>query len=452
MRPLRLAALGVALVLGAAALPGCRHGQTKDALTPHDQAEVYLQRKQWNDALPLLEQLHREKPADLEIARQLTEAQVRTERAEAFIARLESSDEGRPPAVTHYMLGLARFAGPAQADRAIAEFQQAVTLAPNEPEFQYRLGIALLESENYAASVPPLKKAQSLSPGRHEILLPLAKALHRSGDRDGAVAALRQLVDASPTEEEVQTARAIMDAIADPFVKVPRSERPKLEEGIAWLQDRDVPQQAIVSFEEILRDYPDLGAVHALLGLSYEKIDDAGRAMEEFRRAMELAPEDGRNPLYLGMLYQSRQRAEQAVPFFEQALKLNPLLDDAWFAVGDYYLERHDLEKAVHAFQVLSALQPQSPAARGKYALVLQMQGDFPAAEVQLKKVLDANPDNVEFMLRLGILNFERRKQAHSEAERTSASKEAETWLRKVLDAQPENAIASRALEQLHAQ
>ena len=35
MRPLRLAALGVAVVLGAAALPGCRHVQTKDALTPH---------------------------------------------------------------------------------------------------------------------------------------------------------------------------------------------------------------------------------------------------------------------------------------------------------------------------------------------------------------------------------------------------------------------------------
>ncbi|MBX5483189.1 MAG: tetratricopeptide repeat protein [Myxococcaceae bacterium] len=430
---------------------GCVHTAAQGALTPRDEVQLHLERKEYDAALPLLEELHRAAPSDLTIARQLTEAEVRTHRAESFIARLEKSDEGRPPAVTRYMLGLARFAGPAQADRAIADFEAAAALAPDEPEFHYRLGLALLESEQYTNALPPLQKARALAPDRHDLLLPLAKALHRTGDRKGAVETLRALVEAGPTPEEVRVARAIMNQIADPFAQIPQAARAKLDEGLLWLNDRDVPQQAIVAFEEILRDFPDLGEVHALLGLAWQKLDDAGRAMEELRRAIELLPEDGRCRLYLGLLYQSRQRPEQAATWFEQALELNPLLDDAWFALGDYALERHDLPKAHRAFRALSFLQPDSPAAHGKYALVLQYEGDFAAADRELHAVLDRDPENVEFMLRLGILHFEHQKAARTAAERATAAAEAEKWLRKVLEVQPQNAVASRALKQLHA-
>ncbi|MFY0576011.1 hypothetical protein ACN28S_18090 [Cystobacter fuscus] len=43
--------------------------------------------------------------------------------------------------------------------------------------------------------------------------------------------------------------------------------------------------------------------VHALMGLAWQRLDDAGRAVEEFKRAIELAPADGKNHFYLGELY-----------------------------------------------------------------------------------------------------------------------------------------------------
>lgn len=447
MRPLQLA---IGAVAGALlALSGCTHTQRAQDFSTRDVVKVHLSKKEYAQALPLLESLHKEAPDDLEIARALTEAHVRTHRAQPFIARLEAGTEPRSKAVTHYMLGLARFAGAAEADRAIAEFESASALSPSEPEFQYRLGLALVESEDYARALPPLRKARELAPGRNDVLLPLAQALHRTADAKGAIEALRQLVNADPTPAEIAKARAIMDAIADPFVRFPKSAQGRLDEGLAWLQDRDVPQQAIIAFEEILRDYPDLGVVHTLLGLAYQRIDDAGRAVEELKKAIELSPEDGRNHLYLGLLYQSRQRTEQAAPHFQKALERNPLLDDAYFALGDHFLERRELDKAHQAFRVLTRLQPDAPAARGKYALVLQLQENFPAADRELRAILEKDPANVEFMLRLGVLHLERRNQAKNVSDRNEASREAEVWLRKVLEAQPENAVASRALESL---
>ena len=94
-------------------------------------------------------------------------------------------------------------------------------------------------------------------------------------------------------------------------------------------------------------------------------------------------------------------------------------------------------------------LIPESAPAHGKLALVLQLDGNWPAADRELRVVLDKDPENLEFMLRLGVLHTERFTKSKSTTERDQASTEATLWLQKVLEAQPENAIASRALERL---
>ncbi|XXF81576.1 tetratricopeptide repeat protein [Myxococcaceae bacterium GXIMD 01537] len=444
----------LAAALGLGLLSGCRHTSEAGAsLAPREQARVYLEQGQVARALPLLEQLHARTPEDVEIARGLTEAQVRSGRADAWIAELQARNAKAERAVNHYMLGLAYFSRASDAGApAVAAFERAIALAPQEPEFHYRLGIARLESEQYAAAVGPLRRAAELAPERAATRLPLAKALHRTGDTAGAVAALGDVVRANPSPTEVTTARALMDQLADPFAGFPKAAEGKLEEGIRYLQDLDAPQHAILAFEEVLHDYPDLAVVHSLLGLAYQRLDDAGRAVDEFKQAIELAPRDGKNQFYLGELYLARQRPEAAREAFQKAVGLNPLLDAAWFRLGDLQLERRDLPAARESFRVLAALLPDAIPPRGKLALVYQLEGDFTAAERELLRVVDKDPENVDFQLRLGVLFTEQAQRATRAEERRKATREAETWLRKVLEAQPDNAVASRALQQLKVQ
>ena len=441
--------LGLA-VLGLGLASGCQHAASARPLEPRAQAREYLAQRQPARALPLLEAEFARAPDDLELARLLTEAQVKAGHTDAWIVELQRRNTPTERAVNDYMLGLAYFSRASDAGApAVAAFERALALAPQEPEFHYRLGLARLESEQYPAAVGPLRRAAELAPERAGIRLPLAKALLRTGDSPGAVAALAALVRMHPSPAEVATARVLMDQIADPFAHFPKAVEPKLEEGMRYLQELDAPHPAILAFEEILRDYPDLAVVHALLGLAWQRLDDAGRAVEEFKRAVELAPTDGKNPFYLGELYVARQRPEAAQGWLEKAVELNPLLDTAWFRLGDISLERRDLKAAGEAFRILTFLQPDAVPARGKLALVLQLEGDWAGAERELMHVVEKDPDNLEFTLRLGVLFTEQVRQSARPEERREASAKAERWLRKVLEAQPENAVASRALQQL---
>lgn len=439
----RLAVLGLLVT-------GCQHAPAPKPLEPRAQIRKDLADKHPELAMTRAQAELARAPKDLELARLLTEAQVEAGHTDAWIAELQRRNAQGESAVNDYMLGLAYFSRASDAGApAVAAFERARQLEPQEPEFHYRLGLARLESEQYAAAVEPLRRAAELAPERAAIRLPLAKALHRTGDAQGAVAALAALVRMNPSPAEVATARTLMDQIADPFAHFPKAVESKLEEGMRYLQELDTPHPAILDFEEILRDYPDLAVVHALLGLAWQRLDDAGRAVEEFKRAIELAPTDGKNSFYLGELYVARQRPEAAQGYLEKAVELNPLLDAAWARLGDLHLERRDLKAAGEAFRIVTSLEPDAVPPRGKLALVRQLEGDWAGAERELRVVMDKDPDNLEFALRLGVLFTEQARQSSRLEERRAASAKAELWLHKVLEAQPENAVASRALEQL---
>lgn len=429
------------------ALSGCvTTGAASAKLTPREEAQVFLQRGEGGKALPLLLELQQKAPGDLALARMVAEAHVKAGSAEKFLAELAAQDT----ALSHYQQGLVRFARASDASEpAIADFKRAAALAPQEPEYRYRLGVALLESEQYEPARVELEAAVKQVPDRSSWFLPVAKVRYRTGDNQGAVEALRTVVTNSATPADVKVARALMDQIADPFSVFPRSARAQLEQAIQWLEVADVPQQAIVQLEELLRDHPDEAIIHALLGLAWARLDDAGRGVESLKRAIELSPTDGKNHFYLAQLYETRQRTKAAEEHYQLALERNPVLEEAWLRLGDAALNRQDYVTARKNFEVAVRLVPDSAAARGKLALVHQLDGNWPAADKELHAVLDKDPENLEFMLRLGVLHTERFTKSKSDSERAQASSEAKVWLNKVLEAQPENAIASRALARL---
>ncbi|MBL8934660.1 MAG: tetratricopeptide repeat protein [Archangium sp.] len=432
----------LALVLLAA----CVTTSTKTVLSPREQAMVALQKGNAAEAVRVLEPLRREAPNDLDLARAWAEANVKNGTGQQVLDQAATQDT----AVSHYTRGLILFSNAREAGAsAVDAFRKAVEKAPNEGELHYRLGIALLESEQFEPARESLAAAIERTPGKTSWHLAYAKALHRVGRSKDAIASVRTVVTGECTVQEAATARALMDEIADPFAGFPKSARPKLDQALGWLQVADVPQQAITELEDIAREFPDLGVVHALLGLAAARVDDAGRAIEELKRAIELSPDDGKAYLYLADLYTARQRGSQAKELYEKALERNPTLDDAWFKLGDAALERQELEKARTAFRTAARLKPDNWFSRGKLALVYQLESNWPAADRELKAELEQRPDNLEAALRLGLLHTEKYLKVKTPAEKQAAQTEASKWLEQVLEAQPENALASRALERV---
>ena len=220
-----------------------------------------------------------------------------------------------------------------------------------------------------------------------------------------------------------------MALVADPYAELPASVRPRIDEALEALQVRDQPQAAIVTFEEVLRDFPDLAVVHALLGLSWLRLDDAGRALDELRKASELAPWDGHHHLYLGNLYASRQRPERAAEAWKRAVELHPLLDEAWSRLGELELERGAMDAAIEALQVAVTLRQDAPEAHGRLALAYQSAGRAVEAERALQGALALAPESPELQLGMGVLLSERSETLSPGPEREALRARARTHL-----------------------
>jgi len=92
-----------------------------------------------------------------------------------------------------------------------------------------------------------------------------------------------------------------------------------------YLHQKDWPglSEAIT---QLRREYPENSQSYIYLGwMLHDRDGDTGVAVEQFERAIELAPRDGRNHYAMALLYYSEEEYAQAISFAEQAVSLGPL-------------------------------------------------------------------------------------------------------------------------------
>jgi predicted CXXCH cytochrome family protein len=81
---------------------------------------------------------------------------------------------------------------------AIPELAKAAQLRPDVPRYAYVYGVALHQTGRIQQALQVLKDAQTRYPGDRDILAALAQYHRQAGDRQGAIAWARKLVEASP--------------------------------------------------------------------------------------------------------------------------------------------------------------------------------------------------------------------------------------------------------------
>ncbi|MFN7130434.1 MAG: tetratricopeptide repeat protein [Myxococcales bacterium] len=384
--------------------------------------------------------------------RALVEVHFRTGRIDTIVRELEQNVAVEPNAhLARYGLGLAYFAQSAAAEqKSVEQLAKAAALRPDVAEYHFRLGVVHLEAERYPDAVASLVKARDLAPSvpRHHV--PLALALSRSGDRQGAIRELKALLTLSPDRKEIDTAKAIMARLNDSFRGFPKGVEEDFQRGLLYMDKADSPQQAIVTFEEILEKFPDLAVVHSALGLCYQRIDNPGRALDSYRRALELAPDDPRNHLYLADLYASRDRFDKATESYLGAIERDPLSEHAYERLGSLALQRGDAVQAAAWLKTLVVLRPDDLAARQSLGMALLSSGSLDDAEQQFLHLLERDGKNVEALLRLGVIYGERSKREKDASVAKGHAKKAADYFETVLDLQPQNMYAARALQSLN--
>ena len=133
--------------------------------------------------------------------------------------------------------------------------------------------------------------------------------------------------------------------------------------------------------ERALALSPDLAAAHNARGDLLQLVDFDWRGAEaEYRRALELAPNDAQAQFNLGTALASFGEMDQAIALVQQTIAMDPLRAGGYKALATYLMALNRLDEAERAIRKATELQPASAPLRSWLTIVEVRRGDAPAA------------------------------------------------------------------------
>ena len=128
------------------------------------------------------------------------------------------------------------------------------------------------------------------------------------------------------------------------------------------------------AFQTLVERYPETPNVQYAYGV-FLLIEQPDRAIEQFKRELELQPNHSASLLQIAYQYLKEKNAEAALPWAKQAVEVAPNSFGSHKALGDALLETGDIEGALRELQAAVRLAPDSPSTRLSLARALQRAG-----------------------------------------------------------------------------
>jgi protein O-GlcNAc transferase len=239
-------------------------------------------------------------------------------------------------------------------DEGVTHYQRALALDPANTLFRFNLALALYKSGDAPAAVPELQKVLAAKDQRNARVL-LGDCYLRMGRFQEAVDLL------SPYERELGDDRAFSYVLGSAYVETNRpddaqrvinrifnggeSAEGHLLMATAYLRQADGPA-AVTELKRALAINPQLPVANALLGRALLRSGDQEAALRAFRRELELNPNDFDANLEVGELKKRDQQFEDALIYIQRARRMRPTDASAGFSLAGVYVSTGKPEEA----------------------------------------------------------------------------------------------------------
>ena len=393
--------------------------------------------------LPVADQ----RPADLVVARTLTEAAFRAGRLAVVQRRFQAMLIGELAGVGHYGLALAEVvSGPAGKVRALEHFALAARAQPDEADIPYRIGLVHLLAGEYEPAAEALQRALRIGPQRADIRVAYANCLDEQGRGFDAVDVLRQLQGVELSPKLARKVMVLSARVFDPLHRAPPDALPDLKKALELLE-REAVQQAQKNISDILIRHPDLAIAHVLRGLAHSRLGNNAESIVAFERALQLSAHEPLAWMGMGDVYQRLEKWSNARNCYEKTLALNPFHLTAHMRLGEMAMQRGDYSRAVLAYQTLASLEPDRVGHRHRLGQSLTQAGRLDAAVGVYQDLLDSKTGDLEALIRLGQLHLN--LASKRPAERQRLRERAQSLLQRARDLAPDNQAVLEMLAHL---
>jgi protein O-GlcNAc transferase len=291
---------------------------------------------------------------------------------EAAIVPLQKVIADQPEfAYAHFQLAYV-YTALRRTDEARVEYERTIAIGSKMSEAYLNLGMLLLEKQQNAAAVAPLRKAVELLPAQSRPRYFLAVALDRSGDRAGAEESFEAVLHLDPND---------IAAI----------------DYLGWAELRQgKPAEAEARFRRALEVQPK--ETEARRGLAHsldaQKKPEASGAYRDY---LELMPNDSEARSRLVHLLVEQNKNDEALAELDRLdAGKHPTLESLKLR-ADVQIAGKKWDDSIVTLQQALALAPNDAQLHGGLGRILLQKRDFAAAEKELRVALHLDGKNLAY-------------------------------------------------------
>jgi Tfp pilus assembly protein PilF len=225
-------------------------------------------------------------------------------------------------------------------NEAIAHFQKALQIKPDNAEAHYNLGNALFKKGSLDEAIVHFQKALQITPDNVEAHNNLGNALLQKGNADEAITHYQKALQINPDYSEAHN-----------------------NLGSVLLQKSNV-DEAITHFQKALQITPDYSEAHINLGYALLKKGNVDEAMVHYQKALQINPDDANAHINLGNILLGKGNVDEAIVHYQKALQIKPDDADAHNNLGYALVQKSSVDEAITHFKRALQINPDFVDAR----------------------------------------------------------------------------------------
>jgi tetratricopeptide (TPR) repeat protein len=315
---------------------------------------------------------------------------------------------------------------------AIRDYQAYLALRPERVEARSNLGAALARLGRYGDAIEQYKRALALDERNQAIRFNLAATYYKTARLASASKELEAVVAAQPEDKNAVLLLADCNLRMGEFKRVvelltpvetaePDNRAVAYMLGMALINDKhlDRGQERI---ERILRG-GDSAEAHVMMGTTYFTVTEYDKALNEFKRAVELNPKLPYVNSFYGQTLVRMGDTEEAMAAFRRELEINPNDFDSCLQMGVLLKKGQKLDEARDFLWRALTLRPNEPNARFFLASLDVAQGKLNEALPALEHLVKDAADFVQAHVMLATVYYRMRRKADGDREQAIVNK-----------------------------
>ena len=213
-----------------------------------------------------------------------------------------------------------------KSQEAVACYQRAAEINPNNAEIYYNMGVALNRQDKSEAAILCYCKALKISPNLARAYIEMGLAFNDQGQPEEAIACYLKALEIAPNH-------------ASAFNNL----------GTA-LKAQGKTDEALTNFRHAIEFDPELDEAHINLGCACQDLGNIEEAIRCFRNAIEIRPTSSEALCFLGDALLALQNTSEAITCYQHAVEIDPEHVQAFYHMGLALTQQGKTENYMDAY------------------------------------------------------------------------------------------------------